>query len=298
MDNNFGETLRELRESKGFTVNQLAIKSGVSAAHISRLENERRSVPKPKTIKKLAKALGNLDKLMEAAGHLINKKQVDIIDALANEDTEVLAGGQLLTPDQRLAIARALDNPSMFKKNTIPILGKVPAGIPIMAIDEWDGELEIPSDIEADFALQVRGDSMIGAGIHDGDYAICREAYGANSGDIVVALEDVGPEYSRGTLKYYIQENGRDVLRAANPSYEDIPLGGNHRITGIMIGLIRMGSTPLSYYREYIAIRDYHLKKWNDVIEELAKYGMEPSAVKQILVPQLEYLNRIAKGEK
>lgn len=69
MEDNFGELLRQLREKRNYSVNQLALKSGVSSAHISRLENEKRSVPKPTTIKKLANVLGCYNELMRAAGY-------------------------------------------------------------------------------------------------------------------------------------------------------------------------------------------------------------------------------------
>lgn len=97
MEKSFSDLLRELREKRGFTVNQLALKSGVSAAHISRLENERRSVPKPKTINKLANVLGHYEELMAAAGYLPeqndcdpNKAAVKTIEAALIDDPELL----------------------------------------------------------------------------------------------------------------------------------------------------------------------------------------------------------------
>jgi transcriptional regulator with XRE-family HTH domain len=70
MKNIFGEYLKELREKRGYTVNKLALKSGVSAAHISRLENGVRPAPSPKIIDKFAMVLGNYEGLMQAAGYI------------------------------------------------------------------------------------------------------------------------------------------------------------------------------------------------------------------------------------
>lgn len=74
----FGDYLKELRESKGMTVNQLAVYSGVSAAAISRIENGKRGVPKPETIKKLSEALKEpYPEMMKVAGHLKDITETD-----------------------------------------------------------------------------------------------------------------------------------------------------------------------------------------------------------------------------
>lgn len=285
-----GKRIKKLRKEKDITQEDFGNYLNLRKSTISQYESGT-SNPDYATLLKIADFFGvSVDYLLGRTDSI----QFDLVDALQDNNININATGQPLTPEQRLAIARALDNPSAFKKKTVPILGKVPAGIPVLADGCWDGELEIPSDIEADFALEVKGDSMIGAGIHEGDYAICRDAHGANSGDIVVALKDIGPEYSEGTLKYYFNENG-GVLRAANPEYEDIPLGGSHRITGIMIGLIRKGHTPFGYYRDYISIRDYRLQDWNDVIEVAVAGGIKPEFVKQFVENQIEMAKNLAK---
>ncbi len=69
---NFGEILKATRTAQDLSINQLSEASGVSAAHISRLENELRDVPKPETIRKLTTVLGNYNELMEAAGYILN----------------------------------------------------------------------------------------------------------------------------------------------------------------------------------------------------------------------------------
>lgn len=82
----FGSYIRALREKKGFTVNQLALYSGVSSAQISRIENGLRGVPKPETIKKLSDALGHpYDDLMQAAGYIDDNTKTDL-PALTEKD--------------------------------------------------------------------------------------------------------------------------------------------------------------------------------------------------------------------
>ncbi|BBU40725.1 hypothetical protein APP_30170 [Aeribacillus pallidus] len=82
----FGSFIRALRKKKGFTVNQLALYSGVSSAQISRIENGLRGVPKPETIKKLSEALGHPYKdLMQAAGYIDDNTKTDL-PALTERD--------------------------------------------------------------------------------------------------------------------------------------------------------------------------------------------------------------------
>lgn len=82
MAKHFGDVVKALRKDLYLSINQLAEASGVSAAHISRLENELRSVPKPETIKKLASVLGNYRELMLAAGYLSGETEQEALEAL------------------------------------------------------------------------------------------------------------------------------------------------------------------------------------------------------------------------
>jgi len=76
-------------------------------------------------------------------------------------------------------------------KLTIPLLSTIRAGIPLLAEENWEYEVEVPADLEADFALRVTGDSMSWAGIHDGDIAILRKTDIPSHGMIVATgIED------------------------------------------------------------------------------------------------------------
>jgi repressor LexA len=121
----------------------------------------------------------------------------------------------------------------------LPMLGRIAAGTPIEAISDPSSFLSIPSSmIESGehYALEIVGDSMIDAGIHDGDTVIIRKTEQALNGDIVVALVD-GHE---ATLKKFKRETGRVALEAANPQYETRYFTNNQvQIQGKLSGLIR-----------------------------------------------------------
>jgi len=121
----------------------------------------------------------------------------------------------------------------------IPILGRVAAGQPILAEENWNGSLELADmfgQTENLFALQVRGDSMIDAGILQGDHVIVQKQENARPGDIVVALID-----DEATVKYYRPHKDRIELVAANQKYAPIVVGehSGFRILGIVRGVIR-----------------------------------------------------------
>jgi repressor LexA len=125
----------------------------------------------------------------------------------------------------------------------IPILGRVAAGVPALAEESIEGHLE-PDELFGDpaglFALRVRGDSMIDAGILEGDYVVVRRQERASAGDIVVGL--LGEE---ATVKYYRPRGSHIELVAANPKYQPIVVGkdperdSDFRILGVVTGVLR-----------------------------------------------------------
>ena len=121
----------------------------------------------------------------------------------------------------------------------VPLMGKIAAGVPIEAIQHQASTVFCPPDMIGrgnHYALQVEGDSMIEAGIFDGDTAIIRETGTAELGDIVVALVDD----ETATLKRYRRKGGSIALEAANPAYETKIYGPDRiRIQGRLVGLIR-----------------------------------------------------------
>ncbi|MGH6958537.1 MAG: transcriptional repressor LexA [Caulobacteraceae bacterium] len=121
----------------------------------------------------------------------------------------------------------------------LPVLGRIAAGTPIEAIQHERDRLQVPESILGageHFVLEVQGDSMIHAGILDGDFVIIRKTSAANSGEIVVALV-MGEE---ATLKRLRRKGASIALEAANPAYETRIFGPDQvQVQGKLVGLIR-----------------------------------------------------------
>jgi repressor LexA len=121
----------------------------------------------------------------------------------------------------------------------IPLVGRVAAGTPILAVENIEGMLAVDEMLAKDedcFALRVNGDSMRDAGIIDGDIVIVQPQPDARNGDIVVALLD-----DEATVKTYAASKGRVMLKPENPDYEAIVLSRKDdvRILGKVVGLLR-----------------------------------------------------------
>jgi repressor LexA len=122
---------------------------------------------------------------------------------------------------------------------SVPVMGRIAAGVPISAIQDHTHDIACPPDLLTNgehYALEVRGDSMIEAGIHDGDTVIIRRCDNAENGTIIVAL--VADE--EATLKRLRKRAGEIALEAANPAYEDRVFGPDQvKVQGRLVGLIR-----------------------------------------------------------
>lgn len=121
----------------------------------------------------------------------------------------------------------------------VPVLGRIAAGVPIEAIQHETDRLSVPHAMVSGgehFALEVKGDSMIEAGILEGDLVVIRRCDSAETGDIVVALVDD----QEATLKRLRKKGGSIALEAANPAYETRIFGPDRvRVQGRLVGLIR-----------------------------------------------------------
>ena len=137
---------------------------------------------------------------------------------------------------------RPLDQKKEITRNQVielPIVGRIAAGLPIEAIESGENTLYVPKVLAKgsdSFILEVKGDSMIEAGINDGDFAIIKKQNTANNGDIAVALTNE----NEATLKRFRKRGDTIALEAANESFETrIYSAGQINIQGILIGLIR-----------------------------------------------------------
>jgi len=122
---------------------------------------------------------------------------------------------------------------------SLPLLGRIAAGTPIEALSDPTNHLEVPASMLGSgehFALEIVGDSMIEAGIMDGDTVVIERASSANHGDIVVALINK----QEATLKTLLKEPGRIGLEAANPRYETRYFSTDAvEVQGKLTGLLR-----------------------------------------------------------
>lgn len=129
---------------------------------------------------------------------------------------------------------------STIEATELPLMGRIAAGVPIEAISDIQHNIAVPGSMIKDsgehYALEVKGDSMIDAGINDGDIVVIREGATADNGDIVVALV----EGHEATLKRFRRKGNAIALEAANPAYETRILRDDQvKVQGRLVGLIR-----------------------------------------------------------
>jgi len=121
---------------------------------------------------------------------------------------------------------------------SFPIIGGVQAGLPTLAVEEIEGYLDLDSLVFSDddtFALRVKGDSMINAGILPDDLVLVKRQSVAQTGETVVAM--VGKE--EATVKYLRKRDGMYYLEPANPAYQPIPVNEDVSIIGKVISVVR-----------------------------------------------------------
>ena len=134
-------------------------------------------------------------------------------------------------------ILSAVGKPVLTAVREIPILGRIPAGKPFLSEENAEGLLTITNDMGTGklFALQVKGDSMIDAGILDSDRVIVKQQATAENGEIVCAVIE-----GEATLKRFYKKDDVITLKAENPKYAPITVSeGEFRIAGRVIGLMR-----------------------------------------------------------
>ena len=182
-----------------------------------------------------------------------NLKQSDIIERvtamgeyISKSALSQYVNGQS-TPDQRklTILSKALDvsevwlmgygdmelknikNIVFFKPSTkkIPVIGTIAAGEPILAVENIEDYIDLDEKISADFALRVKGDSMVGANIFDGDIVFIRKQSDVDDGEIAAVIID-----DSATLKRVFKFENKVVLRAENPKYKPILLNGDKSV--------------------------------------------------------------------
>jgi len=120
----------------------------------------------------------------------------------------------------------------------LPLVGQVAAGSPLLAEENVEDEIAVPETLHGDFLLRIKGQSMIEAGILDGDLVVVRRAQDARNGEIVVALAGDDESADEATVKTFYKERGRIRLQPENSSME--PIYADHvQVLGKVVGVFR-----------------------------------------------------------
>jgi repressor LexA len=176
----------------------------------------------PPTVREIGEAV-NLSSSSTVHAHLKNLEDKGLIrrDAILTRAIQIVTGSSETVKPKKVM--------------NLPILGRVAAGKPTLAVEDIEDVFPVPQDFlngEEGFMLQVKGDSMIEDGIHDGDLVIVRRQPAADNGDTVVAQVD-----NEATVKRFYKENGRIRLQPANSQmqpmyYDDVSIVG--KVVGLM----------------------------------------------------------------
>lgn len=134
--------------------------------------------------------------------------------------------------------APAAPEPAPTNVRSVPLVGRIAAGRPILAEEDIEDVIPLPTDLIGSgpvFMLTVRGDSMIDAGILDGDYVVVRSQADANDGEIVAAL--VNEE--EATVKRLRRKGGKVILESENPAFEPMVFDDAVRVVGKVVSVLR-----------------------------------------------------------
>ena len=191
----FKNSLRQLRESKGYSMEELArlynitYNAKMNKSTLSRYENGLQE-PMYSTASNLAKLFGVS------------------VDELVNED---------------LSFPGVLPLPKTYK---VPLLGDIACGSPITAVEDIEAMVNVPEYIHVDFALRCKGDSMINARIFDGDIVYIHKQEEVENGEIAAVMIADSAEMAEATLKRVYFSGEQLILQAENPTFSPIMFSG------------------------------------------------------------------------
>ena len=185
----------------------------------------------PPSVREMASAVG-LSSPSTVHAHLASLEEHGLI----KRDKTKPRALELFNEDgSAVKLANVEENPSRGTV-TLPLVGRVAAGMPILAEQNVEDTFTLPAEIatgSSSFVLEVHGDSMINAGIFNGDYIVVREQHSAMNGEIVVAMID-----GSATVKTFYKERGRVRLQPENDAMEPI-YAENPTILGKVVALMR-----------------------------------------------------------
>jgi repressor LexA len=183
----------------------------------------------PPTVREIGAAVG-LASPSTVHAHLANLERAGLL----RRDPTKPRALELVGRDK--AAAKGAETAAELPK--LPLLGQIAAGGPLLAEENVEDEIAVPESLHGDFLLRVKGDSMIEAGILDGDVVVVRRAQDAQNGEIVVALAGDDETADEATVKRFFRESGRVRLQPENSALE--PIYARHvRILGKVVGVFR-----------------------------------------------------------
>lgn len=202
-----GSLIKQYRIQNEMTMQEFAERTGLSKGYISMLErgkhpqNNKKIVPSIATVKKIAIAMNaTVDEILEA---IDGKQLINISPKDSFTDSDIAK----------------LTNISIPAARPIPIIGTICAGDGIWCEDNFEGHFFIDSSIKADMCLKVSGDSMVDAGITDGDIALIKKTYEYADGNIYAVRMD---DCSEATLKKIAMQDDNIILSPCNAEYSPI----------------------------------------------------------------------------
>jgi repressor LexA len=179
----------------------------------------------PPTVREIGEAVG-LASPSTVHAHLANLERAGL---LKRDPTK---------PRALELVGRERREPVAAEGPPLPLLGQIAAGGPLLAEENVEDHVAVPGRLNGDFVLRVKGESMVNAGILDGDLLVVQRAQDARDGDIVVALAGEDEAADEATVKRFFRDNGRVRLQPENDAME--PIFAEHvQILGKVVGVFR-----------------------------------------------------------
>ena len=179
----------------------------------------------PPTVREIGEAVG-LASPSTVHAHLANLERAGLL----KRDPTKPRALELVGRERREAPAATMER--------LPLVGQIAAGGPLLAEQNVEDHLSVPETLRGDFLLRVKGDSMINAGILDGDIVVVRRQQDARNGEIVVALVGDDESANEATVKRFFREDERIRLQPENDALEPI-YAAHVQVIGKVIGVFR-----------------------------------------------------------
>lgn len=289
MKNITAQKIKEAREKRGWNQKYLAELLGFpDASYISRIENGKRNVSNKELILFADIFCYDVHELIGLPASENIPNTLSLYDLL-----EKVKQGSPFTLEEEELLSLIISADRAFpEKTAVPILGNIRVGLPLLAQENIEGYLDVPDYMRGDYVLIVKDDSMIGVGILEDDYVICKETQTANPGQIVVALNDLSNGFSEATLKYYFENgDGSDPsLRTANPNCAQTEMKQDYRIAGVMAALVRKKAPGYQVYKNYITVSKHD--EWTEVIDSAISKGMQHQLLLDIIEKRWQMVQR------